>query len=283
MAAGDVREIVMQIELPPETPVVRRFAVCIAVIDDGLGEGDGKIGLVEAGPAICEAAACNQGVIDNPNTGPQDFAIVVVKAVQEIEDETLVASVRKGVLMDACPRRCRQARADTAVGERNRIITGRSLFGRVAETLPVATVRIVFRPGIQLQRAGLRHDEDVPQVGVARPAQMRVAESYNCIVFILITCAVVIDASLVLSADIVRNRIRIGRELDSAERSAGAGETMAHARCSDHRIDIAGHLGGKGCGSRTGQQQEKEAFHTTNLSKYRHLFYLCAQTSVCQA
>ena len=123
----------------------------------------------------------------------------------------------------------------------------------VVETLAVTSVGIVLRPGIELKGAGLGHNQDVAKIGMPRTAQMGMAEADYGIVGILVAGAIVICPGLVLSRHVMGNGVGIRRELDGTERSAGSGETMAHAGRTDHRIDITGNL--CSCRQRNAEQE----------------------------
>ena len=112
--------------------------------------------------------------------------------------------------MDADPLRRGKPGTDTTVRQCHFVITRLRVLRFVAESLPVATVGIPGRAGIQLQRAGLRHEQDVAQVGVARAAEMRVAEAHDCVVRISVAGAIIIDARLVFPVHIVGDGIRVG-------------------------------------------------------------------------
>ena len=64
-------------------------------------------------------------------------------------------------------------------------------------------------PGIQFQAARGRHDQDITQIRMPGAAEMRMAETDNTTVFMLITGTIFIRAGLILSIYIMRDRIRI--------------------------------------------------------------------------
>ena len=200
----------MEVELAPEAAVVGLSAVGITIVDEGVGEGNGEIGLVEAGPAVGDAEAHDERVAHDAEARPEDFAVVVVDAVEQVHHQALGAAFREGVLVDAHPLRGGKPRADAAVGERDFVIAGLRVLRVVAEALAVAGIRIFFRTGRQLQRAGLGHDQDVAQVGVARAAEMGMAEADDGVVLILVAGAVIVGTGLVLAVDVVRDGIRVG-------------------------------------------------------------------------
>ncbi len=240
---GNVREIVMQVELAPESPVRRLLAVGITIVYDGLGKGDGKVGIVASRPAVRNPVTRDKGIVHDPDPRPEHFAVIIVDAVKQVHYQTLGAAFRESILVDAHPLRSGKPRADAAVSERNFVEARLRMLRLVTEPLPITSVRIFFRAGVQLQSAGLGHEQDVTQVGMARSAQMGMAEADDRIVRILIASTVVIRAGLILPSDIVRNGIRVGRELHGPERGARTREAVSHARSADHRIDVLRHLG----------------------------------------
>ena len=210
VSPGDVREVVMQVELAPEPTVGRLLPVGIAVIGDGLGKRDGEIGLIEAGPAVRNPESRHEGVVDNPQARPENFAIVVVDAVEQVHHEALRAAFRIRVLVHAHPLCGGKPGADAAVSQSHFIIARFRVLGVVAEPLPVAAVRIFPRTGIQLQGPGLGYHQDVAQVGMPRSAEMRVAETHDGRVVVLVAGATGIDFRLVFSKDIMRDRVGVG-------------------------------------------------------------------------
>ena len=71
-------------------------------------------------------------------------------------------------------------------------------------------------------------------------AEMGVAESHDRGVVVTVSGAGLIDHRLVLSVDIMRNRIGVWTQLDSSERHASSRESVTHSVCAYERIDIAG-------------------------------------------
>ena len=112
--------------------------------------------------------------------------------------------------------------------------------GRVAETAAEPAVRIVRRAGIELQLSGSWHYENIPEVRMTCAAEMGVAESDDRGIVVTVAGAGLINHRLVLSVNIVGDRVGVRAELDSAERHAGPGEGVTHTICADKRIHIAG-------------------------------------------
>ena len=75
---------------------------------------------------------------------------------------------------------------------------------------------------------------------MARAAEVAVGETDDGRILVAVAGAMVIDALLLGPADIMRDRIGIGTQLDRPERNAGARKGMAHPGRADERIDIGG-------------------------------------------
>ena len=146
--------------------------------------------------------------------------------------------------MDSHSGGCGQLSLHPVVVESHFVISGRGFLSVVRETAAVAAVRIVARAGIQFQRAGGRHQQDISEIGVARSAEMRVAEAYDCRVRIAVAGAIFIDTRLVFAVHIVRDGVRVRAQLNPAERHARARKSVSHTVGSDERIDIT-CLGGR--------------------------------------
>ena len=63
LASGHVGEVVVYVVLPPEARVLHALLVVVAVLLYGLGERDGKIGVVLPGPAVGDAIAGEERVV----------------------------------------------------------------------------------------------------------------------------------------------------------------------------------------------------------------------------
>ena len=122
-------------------------------------------------------------------------------------------------------------------------MAGSGRFIRVAEALAVAFIRVFRRARGEPDFPRSGHQQDVAQVRVARPAEMRVRKAHDGAVFILVAGAVLVGARLVGSLDVVGNHFRVGRQLYSAKRYAGSGEGVSHSGGADEGIDILDVLG----------------------------------------
>jgi hypothetical protein len=105
---------------------------------------------------------------------------------------------------------------------------------------------------------------------MACAAEMGVAESDYSFVVILISGAVLVGARLVFPLDIVRNHIRIGRNLHSSEWDASPREGMPHTGSADERVYIlcmlSKSIDGQAYNAKT---KEKTRFH---IFKYNTFF-----------
>ncbi len=129
-----------------------------------------------------------------------------------------------------------EACLDVVVVEDDFIIAGRGSFGGMAVT--VAAVRSGLRAGVQLDTAGGRHHEHIAKVGMAGAAEMRVAETYNGAVLVLVAGTVFIDSGLVTPVHIMGNRVGVGAELHDAERRTRSGKSVPHAVGANDGVDV---------------------------------------------
>ena len=214
--------------------------------------------MVGARPAAGDAVARDQSVVHHPHLGPERLAVVIVDAVLEVDNDMSVSSLREGVTMNADPLGGRHLRADAIVRQCHGIVSGHACFAVVAEAAAIPSVRIRRRAGIQPDRAGPGHHEDVTEVGMAGAAEMRMAEAYDGRVAVLVSGTVFIHEGLILAVHVVRDRVVVRAELYDAEGCAGPREGMAHAVGADDGVDIVdGALGGRR-DRRHGQHQRGE-------------------------
>ena len=274
--AGHLREIVVLGELGIASLIAYGRLVFVAVFHHWLRETDGEVGVVGSGPAVGNAVASDEGVIVNPDFGPESLAVVVVDAVVEIQDQVrILCSFGPGVTVHSCACGGGEFCLDAAVGEGNAVVSGRSAFAVMAESGPVPAVGVGCRAGGQLNFSGARHQQYVAKVGMSGAAEMCVAESHDGGVVVLVACTIVIGAWLVFPIDIVRNGVGIGGELHTSEGNAGPGEAVSHARGADKWIDVSGVL----CYNRTGCEQDAgqcghRFIHVSNIRKNKNYSYL---------
>ena len=219
--------------------------VLVAVVRDGLAEADGEVGPVGAGPAVGDAVTRYERGTYYADLRPKSLAVVVVDAVVEVQHYVPVRS-GEAVAVHSDPRGSGEFRPDAAVLQGDLIMAGTCGFGGMAETLAVSAVGILRRAGHQLHFAGAGHYQYISQVGMAGAAEVSVAEPDYGAVVVLIACAVLVGARLVLPLDVVGDHVGVGGELHSAEGHAGPREGMAHAGSAYEGIDVSGFLRGEG-------------------------------------
>ena len=76
----------LDVETAPEAVVIYLLLVFIAIILYRLGKGDGEIGIIRPRPAVGNPIPCQQGVILDAEACPEDFPVVIVDTVSEVED-----------------------------------------------------------------------------------------------------------------------------------------------------------------------------------------------------
>ncbi len=131
-----------------------------------------------------------------------------------------------------------EACLDVVIVEDDFIIAGRGFFGGMAVTGTVAAVRSGLRAGVQLDIAGGRHHEHIAKVGMAGAAEMRVAETHNGAVFVLVAGTVFIDSGLVTLVHVMGNCVGVGAELHDAERCTRSGKSVPHAVGANDGVDV---------------------------------------------
>ena len=173
--------------------------------------------------------------------GPKGLPVVVVDAVDEIEDDVAFAALRmtEGVFMDSDSGSGCESGLYVIVVKSHFVKSRAGALGRVAEPAAETAVRIVSRAGIEFQRTSRGHDQDVSQIGVASAAEMGVAESDDCGIVVTVAGAGLVDHRLVFPINTVGDRVGVRTELDSTEGHAGPGKGVSHAVCADERIHIA--------------------------------------------
>ena len=140
-----------------------------------------------------------------------------------------VGTAGEGISVDGRPLGGGQFGLDAVIVECDGIIAGSGSFGFMAEAAAVALFRMISRAGIEVQGPGGGHQQDVPEVGMSRSAEMGVGKTYDGRIVITVTCAEGINLRLVFPCDIVGNRVRVGTHLHASERHAGTREGVSHA------------------------------------------------------
>ena len=163
--------------------------------------------------------------------------------VQVQDDVALIGLFRESVAVYAYARGGRQFHLDAGVFQRDLVMAGSGRFVLMAEALAVAFFRLLGRSGRELDLSRSGHQQDVSQVRMTGPAEVRVGKAYDGSVVILVTGAVLVGAGLVDALDVVGNHFRVRRQLHSAKGDAGTGEGMTHAGGADEGIHILCVLG----------------------------------------
>lgn len=170
--------------------------------------------------------------------GPERLTVVVVDAMPEVEDETGRCPLREGVAVYTHSLCSRELSTHVVVAERHFVIARTCHFGVVAEAGAIAAVRMGSSAGVQQERTGGGHDEQVSQVGMSCSAEVGVAESHNGSVAVLVPCAVLVHVGLIDAIHVVGNGVGVGAEPDDAEGYTCSGEGMPHAVGADEWIDV---------------------------------------------
>ena len=87
LAASHIGEVVVDIHLAPEAGVLHALCIHIAILADGFRKGDCKVGVVLSRPAVGDAIACEQGVVDHAQIGPQRLSLIIIYACSQVENE----------------------------------------------------------------------------------------------------------------------------------------------------------------------------------------------------
>ena len=208
-ASGHIGEVVVDIILAPKAVVAHLLLVLIAIIGNGMRQGNGKVGIILACPAVGDTITGEQRGADDTQVGPERLAFIIVNAVTQIENK--LSLVRgEGVLMNAHTLRGRQLGPNAIVGKHHLIISRRTMLGLMAVAGTIASLRCIGRAGIRLNTSRRGHNEDITQVGMPRTTQMCVAESHNGGIMILVAGTIGIDIGLITTLDVVRYRVGVG-------------------------------------------------------------------------
>ena len=133
-----------------------------------------------------------------------------------------------GEAQDAAALRRRHLGFHAVVREVHAVIGGRAPLLVVAVPRSVTGVGVVVRTGFELDFPHARHEEEVAQIGNTRTAQMVERESHQRLVRVFVA-----------RGGIVIIVVRIGADLDAAERHLRPGIDVAEAVGADQRTDIA--------------------------------------------
>ena len=208
-----------------------------------------------AGPALGDPVARQQAVAHHPDARPKGFSLIIIESVGKVHHQMALPFRGVSVTMNDCPLRGRNLGAYTVIGQGHGIITGGRCLRFVGVAAPVATLRPVGRAGVQLHRADSGHQQHVPQVGVARAAQVRMGEAHDRGVVPAIARAEGVYLGLILPCHVVRDSVGVRAHLHASEGDAGPGEGVPHSGCPDKGVYILRGLGG--CRKTADQCQKK--------------------------
>ena len=139
----------------------------------------------------------------------------------EIDDDVCAFGFRECVAMYADSSCCGEFSLDVEVGEYNRVVARRSLF------VPMIECRF----GVDVQRSYARHQQDIAVVRNARSTKVRVTESEDRVVGIVIT-----------GAGVPTFNSCIGTELHNAERQSCTWNSVVITVRADEGIDMVYHV-----------------------------------------
>ena len=135
---------------------------------------------------------------------------------------------------------------------------------------------LVGGAGVELERAGGGHDEEVAQIGVAGAAEVGVREADDGFILVLVAGAVLVHLGVVLAVLLVADGIGIGGELHHTKRHRGPRKRVPHPLGTHQRVrvlhQVFGGPGGLGEGRGGGEKgggEEREARHQIRQEAFR--------------
>src|SRR4051812_41430523 len=88
LLSGDIREMMVLVELAPEPPVYLPLAVIVAaVLAEWLGEAQCKIFRPRPRPAVGLPPAGNQCIIHHCNECPDILVLIIIDAAHQVQDD----------------------------------------------------------------------------------------------------------------------------------------------------------------------------------------------------
>ena len=96
-------------------------------------------------------------------------------------------------------------------------------------------------PGISTfkpERAGCRHHQQIAKVGMPGATEMRMTESKDGAVVVLIASAILVNIRIVFPFNKHRGIVCFGAELYTPEWHSSSWKRMSHVFCADKRIDV---------------------------------------------
>ena len=142
--------------------------------------------------------------------------------------------------MNAHALRGGELHSDAVVGKHYFIITGLGFLGRMGEARAIAVFWAVGGAGIEPEATRLGLYEYIAEVGMARAAQMGVAEAHDGVVLVAVAGAIIVGALLIAAVNVVGDCVGVGTKLHCAERGAGSGKGVPHAGRADKRVHPVG-------------------------------------------
>ena len=192
-------------------------------------------------PALHQLVAGERVVVLEAEVGP---TALPPQRVVHVEQDEGVVGLGIGEAQHAAACRSSHLGLNTVVEQIDGIVVRRTPLSVVAVARAVTSVGSLVRARVEVDLTHPRHEEEVPEVGDSRAAQVveRKAEQRRTVV-------------LVSGRGIVEVAVRIGAQLDAAERHLGSGIDVAVAVGPDQRADVVdaaqrvGRLASR-CGSR---------------------------------
>ena len=237
-APRHLREVVFDVEFAPAAIVFGLLQLTIAIVGDGLVEADGKVGVVRSRPAVGDAITRQQGVVFHAEVGPEGLAVVVVDTVLQVKNDAAILAFWIGITVDASVFRCCQLGFDAVILQKDFVIAWRGNLRFVAETRAVARIGVGLCARMKLDFSRDGHHQNIAQVRVPRAAEVGVAEADDGAVSVLIASAILINARLILSINIVWHSVGVGAELHDAKRCTSPWECVPHAVRPDDGVDV---------------------------------------------
>ena len=195
-----------------------------------LREAHGEIKLPARRPAARFTEAGDSGVIAQAQARPRDLARVVVHARSQIDQKVGGLALRKRVAVHADALAGGQFGTYPVVGKGDRVVARLGLFVVMAEAREVAAAGMLDRTGFEMHLAGDRHDQHIAEIGVAGAGEVRVRKTEDGRIVVAVTGGPGV-------AFLARLELRVGAELDHAERDDRARKRVAVAARADERID----------------------------------------------
>ena len=185
----------------------------------------------------------------------------------QVQDQLLPGAGGVGIPVHADPRGGRQFGADAVIGQVDGIVARGSDLILMGIPAPIPLFGCIGGARVQPDLPRKRHQQDVSEVRMPRPAEMPVAETDDGRIVMAVACAMVIDPGLVPAGHVMGNRVGVRAELDASEGNAGAGEGMPPAGGADKRINVTGRLAVECHGGGQDQNGEQESLHVPKYSK----------------